>query len=437
MNPSETTDAAADVASRPSRLVRKKLWQNDMEAVLGIMAVLLILGMVNVLSSSFVIAETRFDDPYFFLKRHLISLVLGITVCIICARVDYHVWRRFMPIVYLVTFVALILVFFIGPEVNGARRWLPLPMMQVQPAEGAKIVAIMMMAASMAARCYGGRKVGLKEAILNPQIFLIAILAALVFKEPDMGTAAVILGVPVVLFLVTAQLPKTQLFGTIAVIAAGVAGFIMEQPYRIERMKMMWDPWQDAQNVGYQTVQSLSTVGSGKLLGMGLGVGISKYDYLPEGHTDFAFAIFCQENGYLGALAVFLLYTALLVYGVRIANKASDTYGQLLSFGIVVLIVGQGICNMLMVGGAFPVVGVPLPFISYGGSSLIFTMLAIGILINIGRIGERDAILREQEQYEEELQATAPKPHIGLRLVKTDGKKAEKSGTGRRRRNRK
>ena len=209
----------------------------------------------------------------------------------------------------------------------------------------------------------------------------------------------------------------------------------MEQPYRIERMKMVWDPWQDAQNVGYQTVQSLSTVGSGKLFGMGLGVGLSKYDYLPEGHTDFAFAIFCQENGYLGALAVFLLYTALLVYGVRIANKASDTYGQLLSFGIVVLIVGQGICNMLMVGGAFPVVGVPLPFISYGGSSLIFTMLAIGILINVGRIGERDAILREQQAYEEELQATAPRPHIGLRLVKTDRKKTEeKSGPRRRRR---
>ena len=388
----------------------------------------------EVLSSSFVIAETRFDDPYFFLKRHIISLIVGIVVCIICARVDYHVWRRYMPGVYLLTAVALVLVFIIGPEVNGARRWLPLPLMQVQPAEGAKIVAIMMMAASMAARKYGGRDVRLVEA-LNPQTFFILILAALVFKEPDMGTAAVILGVPIVLFLVTAKLSKAQFFGTLAALVAAAAAFIMEQPYRIERMKMVWDPWQDAQNVGYQTVQSLSTVGSGKLFGMGLGVGLSKYDYLPEGHTDFAFAIFCQENGYLGALAVFLLYTALLVYGVRIANKASDTYGQLLSFGIVVLIVGQGICNMLMVGGAFPVVGVPLPFISYGGSSLIFTMLAIGILINVGRIGERDAILREQQAYEEELQATAPRPHIGLRLVKTDRKKKEgKDGPRKRRR---
>ena len=153
MNPSEDT---ADAAERSSRPVRKKFWQNDMEAVLGIMAVLIILGMVNVLSSSFVIAETRFDDPYFFLKRHVISLVIGIVVCIICARVDYHVWRRYMPGVYLLTGVALVLVFIIGPEVNGARRWLPLPLMQVQPAEGAKIVAIMMMAASMAARKYGG-----------------------------------------------------------------------------------------------------------------------------------------------------------------------------------------------------------------------------------------------------------------------------------------
>ena len=409
---------AGETAAVP-RPMRKKFWQNDMEAVLGIMAVLIILGTVNVMSSSFIIAETRFDDPYFFLKRHLISLTVGIVVCIICARVDYHFWRNWMPAVFVITGVALVLVFLIGPEVNGARRWLPLPFMQVQPAEGAKIVAIMMMAASMAYQKHVHGRVGIKYGLfLNRQIWMIIILAALVFKEPDMGTAVVIFGVPLVLFCMTASLSRKQVVAFVVGGALAITGFIAEQPYRVERVLAMWDPWQKAQDVGYQTVQSLSTVGSGKLFGMGLGVGLSKYDYLPEGHTDFAFAIFCQENGFLGAFAVFFLYAALAVYGVRIANKASDIYGQLLSFGIVVLIVGQGICNMLMVGGAFPVVGVPLPFISYGGSSLIFTMLAIGILINIGRVGEEAERKREQARYEETLRETAPRKHIGLRLVK-------------------
>ena len=165
---------------------------------------------------------------------------------------------------------------------------------------------------------------------------------------------------------------------------------ILRQPYRIERLKVTFDPWSDAQNMGYQTVQSLSAIGSGELTGMGLGVGVSKYDYLPEAHTDFAFAIFCQENGFLGALFVFLLFAALAIYSARVANKAKDTYGQILSMGIMIIVVGQAIANLLMVGGMFPVVGVPLPFISYGGTSLIVTMASIGILVNIGRQGERE-----------------------------------------------
>ena len=165
---------------------------------------------------------------------------------------------------------------------------------------------------------------------------------------------------------------------------------ILRQPYRLDRLKVTWDPWSDAQNIGYQTVQSLSAIGSGELTGMGLGVGVSKYDYLPEAHTDFAFAIFCQENGFLGAIFVFLLFAAFAVYAARVAAKAKDEYGQILAMGIMILIVGQAIANLLMVAGMLPVVGVPLPFISYGGTSLIITMAAIGILVNIGRVSEKE-----------------------------------------------
>ena len=404
-----------EAAAAPrSPLVRKKFWSSDMEAVFGITLVLLVLGTVNVFSSSFVSAELRFDDAYFFLKRHLISMSLGLVLFFIGARADYHIWRKLMPWVLALTVLALVAVFFIGPEVNGARRWLPLPFMQVQPAEGAKLVAIMLASASMAARVRHKARV----SPFNLQYACILVMAALVEKEPDMGTACVIIGVPIVLYLVAAQLPLRRLLAVLAALAAGAAFFIMSQTYRIERVRIMWDPWQDAQNAGYQIVQSLSTIGSGEFLGMGLGVGVSKYDYLPEAHTDFAFAIFCQENGYLGALFVFLLYTALAVYGARIADKASDRYGQLLAFGIVVLVVGQAICNMLMVGGVFPVVGVPLPFISYGGSSLIFTLLSVGILVSIGRIGEVARRNRARARAEAEARENAPRPHIGLRVVR-------------------
>lgn len=386
-----------------------------MEAVFGVMLVLLVLGTVNVFSSSFVDAELRYDDAYFFLRRHLISMTVGIVAFFLGARLDYHRWRSWMPWVLTLTFLALAAVFVVGPEVNGARRWLPLPVMQVQPAEGAKVVAIMLAAAAMAAQARHKARV----SPLNLQYACIVLMAVLVEKEPDMGTACVIAGVPIILYLVAARLSLRNVLIMAGVLAVGVAFFVMAQPYRLERVRVLWDPWQDAQNIGYQTVQSLSTIGSGEFLGMGLGVGVSKYDYLPEAHTDFAFAIFCQENGYLGALFVVILYTALAVYGVRIAQKASDLYGQLLAFGIVVLIVGQAAVNMLMVGGVFPVVGVPLPFISYGGTSLIVTMFSVGILVSIGRIGE--VARRDRERAREKQQAEAEKPRRSLRLVRGQG----------------
>ena len=364
---------------------RKKFWNNDMEALIGIMVVLIILGTINVFSSSFILAEAEFDTPYFFLKRHIINVFIGFIAFLICFRWDYHRWRRFIPIVLILTIIALILVLVIGPQVNGARRWLPLGVTQFQPAEMAKLIAIMIISADIALRVKLGRSID----IFTPQMGMIAVMFVLTEQEPDMGTASIILGIPLIM-LVVAGLKKEKIYKMVGVVIAGVILMILRQPYRLDRLKVTWDPWSDAQNVGYQTVQSLSAIGSGELTGMGLGVGVSKYDYLPEAHTDFAFAIFCQENGFLGAIFVFLLFAAFAVYATRVAAKAKDEYGQILAMGIMILIVGQAIANLLMVAGMLPVVGVPLPFISYGGTSLIITMAAIGILVNIGRVSERE-----------------------------------------------
>ncbi|MBR2732950.1 MAG: cell division protein FtsW [Selenomonadaceae bacterium] len=363
---------------------RKRFWTSDMEAIIAIMVVLLILGTINVFSSSFIFAEAEFDSPYFFLKRHVINIVVGLFAFGVCFHFDYHVWRRWIVGILFVTFAALIAVLIFGPVVNGARRWLPLVVFQFQPAEMAKLVSIMIAASYIALQVKRARELEL----FTVQMGIIAAIAGLTELEPDLGTATIIFGIPLAM-LIVAGLRRERVLQLLLMGVVGAAVMIFREPYRLERLKITYDPWSDAQNYGYQTVQSLSAIGSGELTGMGLGVGVSKYDYLPEAHTDFAFAIFCQENGFLGAIFVFLLFAAFAVYAARIANKARDEYGQVLAMGIMLLIVGQAIANLLMVGGMTPVVGIPLPFISYGGTSLIITMAAIGILVNVGKQGEK------------------------------------------------
>lgn len=363
-------------------IVRKKFWNSDVEALLAITGILIVIGMVNVFSSSFILAETDFATPYFFLKKQAINVVVGLVAFLICLRVDYHWWKKKMSLLTILMIVLLIVVLMVGVVVNGSRRWLPV--VSMQPSEMAKLVGILLEATYLSTVAKKGKKI----TPLNVPFALIIVMAALVEMEPDMGTAAIILGVPF-LMMVLAGLSMKFVGWSAAIMAVAVAGLCVLQPYRLVRITSFMNPWADPQNTGYQLVQSLSAIGSGELWGMGLGVGVSKYEYLPEAHTDFAFAIFCQENGFIGALLVFFLFGIFMVYAMRVANRAQDFYGQILALGILILIVGQAIANLFMVAGMFPVVGVPLPFISYGGTSLMVTMGAVGILLNIGLHGER------------------------------------------------
>ncbi len=359
---------------------RSKFWINDMEAVLAIVFVLVLLGTINIFSASFVMSENNYGTPYYFLTHHLRNVAVAIVFLVVGCVVDYHKWRRGMLWIVAVTLLALLAVLVIGVEVNGSKRWLNLVVMQIQPAECAKLVSIMLMSAYISSSLRQGKPVGL----ISIQALIIGFMAALIELEPDLGTCLIVMGIPM-LMLIVMGLKKEYSLAMIAMGVAVVGLLCILQPYRLMRFKVMFDPWADAQNMGYQTVQSLSAIGSGGFSGMGIGMGISKYEYLPEAHTDFAFAVFSQEWGFMGVVLVLILFGAFVYYATKISNSAKDAFGQVLAFGIILLIAGQAVFNLLMVAGVGPVVGIPLPFISYGGTSLFVSLFAVGVLINIGR----------------------------------------------------
>ena len=362
---------------------RYTLFKSDTEPIVIIMAILLVTGTINVFSSSYVLAAMDFENPYYFLQRHLQWLVLGIAACWICRRMNYQRLRGLMLVGLAVTLFLLVAVLFVGTTINGAQRWLAVGPLSFQPAEFAKLMAVLLEAFSISS-VLGKERFRMDRDW--PRVVVpfgaILLMAFLVYREPDFGTACIVFGVPLLMALVLLIPPRYWLgivpMGLLAAFAIG-----MLQPYRMKRIEVWFDPWSDARDAGYQMVQSLSTIGSGGIFGMGFGDGVSKYEYLPEAHTDFAFAIFSQEHGFFGVLLIFFLLAVLLIICMRVAARAKDTFGQVLSLGIIFLVLGQALANLAMVAGLLPVVGVPLPFISYGGSSLIVTMAGRGMLLGI------------------------------------------------------
>ena len=378
---------------------RYTLFKSETEPIAIIMAILLVTGTINVFSSSYVLAAMNFENPYYFLQRHLQWLLLGTIACWLCRRINYQRLRGLMFIGLGISLFLLVAVLFVGTTINGAQRWIALGPLSFQPAEFAKLMGVLMGSFSISA-------VLAKERFRMdrdwPRVAIpfgaILLMAFLVYREPDFGTACIVFGVPLFMALVLLVPPRRWVLILIPVALAALAIGTL-QPYRMKRMEVWLDPWSDARNAGYQMVQSLSTIGSGGIFGMGFGDGVSKYEYLPEAHTDFAFAIFSQEHGFFGVLLIFFLFAVLLVASIRVATRAKDTFGQVLALGIIFLVVGQALANLAMVAGLLPVVGVPLPFISYGGSSLIVTMAGMGMLLGIAD-RSKDAPPVKQKKHE-------------------------------------
>lgn len=340
-------------------------------------------GIVMVYSSSAVSAYVNYNDSYYFLKRQMIWATLGLLAMLLTMNIDYHAWRKLATPTLIITLILLVLVLIpgLGKVVNGARRWLGFGSLYLQPSEIAKLSMVLFTANSLAR---SQDKIGYFFKGVVPQLLVLLVVFGLILKEPDLGTALVIGGtVFILLFAAGAKLSHLGSLGAVGV--AGIVAAIIAEPYRLKRLLAFSDPWADPLNSGYHIIQSLYAIGSGGLFGVGLGRSREKFLYLPEPHTDFIFAILGEELGFIGTATVIILFFLFAWRGFKIAISAPDIYGSLLAGGITSIIVLQALMNIAVVTASMPVTGIPLPFISFGGSALIFTLAGIGILLNISR----------------------------------------------------
>lgn len=340
-------------------------------------------SVVMVYSASAVLAMGRFQQPpWFFLLKQVIWAVLGIGLLAAAMRVDYRLLRR--PLVIragLAVSVAALIVVFFGPEINGTRRWLSIGGVGIQPSELAKVAVIVFTAATLERRM---DKMDRVVHALGPVVLVTALVCGLIVLEPDYGTAFTLLMI-VGAMVFAAGLPYRYLAGLTLVMVPLLFGVLVSAPYRVQRLVAFLDPWADSQGAGYQVIQSQIAVGTGGLLGQGLMAGVQKLFYLPHPHTDFIYAVIAEETGLIGALVVLICFGVILWRGLGIAASAPDRFGAFLALGITVMVTFQAFFNISVVLGLLPTKGIPLPFVSAGGSSLLINLLAMGILLNVSQ----------------------------------------------------
>jgi cell division protein FtsW len=354
----------------------------EYDHILMISALLLLgLGLVMVFSASGVLASDKYHDPAFFLKKQLIYAVLGIALMLFVRRIPYQSYNRFVYIILLISLFLLVLVLIpgIGVRIRSASRWIRFGPLVIQPSEFAKLAIIIFLAYSMARK---QEKIRYFSIGFLPHIVVAGIFILLIEKEPDFGTAMALAGITFLMLFVGGT-RLTHIFLVLLSASPLVVYVILKNKMRLERVVTFVDPWKYAQESGYQLVHSLYAVGSGGFWGLGIGKSREKLFYLPDSHTDFIFAILSEELGFLGVITVFSLFVILIIRGLIISTRAQDNFGAYLAMGLTALIGLQAVINMAVVTGLMPTKGLSLPFLSYGGSSLLVNMIAIGILLNI------------------------------------------------------
>jgi cell division protein FtsW len=335
-------------------------------------------GLVMVYSASSARALLGSDDPAYYLKRQALYAVAGLVALVLLSRTDYRRLRHAAGPLLLASFVLLVAVLAVGTAVNGARRWIPLGTLTFQPSELAKL-ALALWIAGLLARRPAPQTLG---DLVRPIGLVVGAACALILVEPDLGSALAI-AIMVAAVLLVAGTPVRTLAAGSGIAGMLVLAAIWFEPYRRARIFSFIDPWHDPQGAGFQSVQAMIALGSGGIFGVGLGESVQKIYYLPEASTDMIFAIVGEELGLLGVLAVVGAFAVFAYAGLNIALHCHDPFGKRLATGLTALVCGQAAVNVSAVMGLAPLTGVPLPFVSYGGSSLVVGLASVGILLNI------------------------------------------------------
>ena len=351
--------------------------------IVGITLALSLGGLVMVFSASGVMAENKFTNATYYLQRQIVWMLLGFSVLLIGSFIDYRQWKQWIPMVVGGCVVGLLLVLAVGPQINGARRWLALGFFSIQPTEMAKLAVVLYLAAFLS---NPQRRVTDWQRGFLPPVAMVGIICGLIVVEPDLGSTVVISLVFVgMMYLAGARVRHLAYLGGPMIV--GVCALIWMSPERWERMTTFMNPFADRQGAGYQLVQSILALENGGLFGVGLGQGKQKLMFLPEGHTDFVLALVGEELGLIGTCGLLALFAILVCKGFRVAALAPDMFGRYLALGITMLLGIQALINAGVVSGLLPTKGLTLPLVSYGGSSLLVTMLALGILLSVARQG--------------------------------------------------
>jgi len=344
------------------------------------------MGLAMSYSASANYALNTFGDPFYFLKRQFVWCVVGFAALLLFQQIDYRLYIRHTKVMLIVCFVLLIAVFIpgIGKTVKGSVRWISLGIVSLQPSEVAKLVVVIYLS-----KVFSSEDDGVANHVIQLLIpmLIVGVIFMLIMMQPDFGTAIDILAVSVMILFVSG-FPIMYILMLFVLSIPMFYLLIYNVGYRRDRLLSYIDPWKDRFGIGYHIIQSFIAFKKGGLLGTGLGYGTQKLKRLPEPHTDFIFAVIAEEAGMLGTVFVIIIFGVFFWRGMNVSINAPDEFGRLLSVGITLLIVVQAFINIGVVSGSLPTTGIPLPFLSYGGSSLVANMIAVGILMNISKYRE-------------------------------------------------
>ncbi|MCP4649241.1 MAG: putative lipid II flippase FtsW [PVC group bacterium] len=352
-------------------------------SVAGISVVLLCIGIVMIYSASAIYAYEVLEDSAFYLKRHLFYVLIGLVCAVGAMLIDYDKLRKWSKRLLILSFFLLLLLWVpgLGKQVGGARRWFRIWIFSFQPSELAKFAMIVYTADFLA------RKKSYIQSFAHgflPALIVLLLMSGLILIQPDLGTVMAMSIIFFIMFFI-GGVKLTHITALILSSLPCLYVLIFSVPYRRNRILAFLDPWKDPHGTGFQIIQSLVALGSGGISGVGLGHGKQKLLYLPAAYTDFIFSIIGEEMGFIGTATIVFLCIMFLFYATKISLKAKDSFGQFLSFGLLSGLIIEAIINMAVVTSIFPTKGLPFPFISYGGTSLVFNMIYVGLILNIGR----------------------------------------------------